>query len=489
MKGDALLTLLREFHQARVLVVGDLMLDRFVYGRVERISPEAPIPVLGIERSEDMLGGAANVARNIAALGGLAILVGVLGEDIAASALRAQLDAFPSIEPHVVIDRTRPTTLKIRYVADGQQIMRADLESRASLSAEAEILLLNAVRGALPTVHAVVLSDYAKGAVSDSVASNVIGLARNAGVPVIVDPKCRHFAKYRGATIITPNRLELQHATVAALQSNEDIENAAESLVADAVCEIMVVTRGDEGMSVIGRGLKEHLRTTARQVFDVSGAGDTVIATLALAIGRRGDIMEACKLANLAAGIVVGKPGTATVSAGEVMLALAPIAERSDAKKFFALDSIAELAREWRVQGLRVAFTNGCFDLLHPGHISLLEQARQSADRLIVGLNSDASVTRLKGIHRPIQGEGVRAVVLTALKSVDAVVIFDEDTPIELIEVLKPDVLVKGSDYRADAVVGADVVRRNGGRVLLASLVPGHSTTETVRRVLAPAAA
>jgi D-beta-D-heptose 7-phosphate kinase/D-beta-D-heptose 1-phosphate adenosyltransferase len=484
MQFKTLFGLLNGFHAARVLVLGDVMLDRFVYGTVERISPEAPIPVINVERSTDMPGGAANVARNIAAMGARAVLVGVVGDDAWSTELRAQLSTSPTIEPQLVTDGARPTTVKTRYVADGQQVMRADRENRTPVSGLVEGRLLEQVAAGINAADVIVLSDYAKGALSDAVVRAAIEHAQRAGKIVIVDPKSRDFTRYRGATVLTPNRLELQQASGRSAASDHDIAEAARQFVDEGVCEFMVVTRGKDGMSVIGKdeGVV-HLPTAARQVFDVSGAGDTVIAAMALALAAGGGIVDAAALANVAAGIVVGKRGTASVTTGEIIAALTPLNGRTDPQKIFALESVLQLSRGWHEQGLKIAFANGCFDLLHPGHISLLEQARQSADRLIVGLNADLSVRRLKGPNRPIQSEVARATVLAAIKSVDAVVIFAEDTPIRLIEALEPDVLVKGSDYTVETVVGADLVLKRGGKVLLADLLSGHSTTETVKRV------
>jgi D-beta-D-heptose 7-phosphate kinase/D-beta-D-heptose 1-phosphate adenosyltransferase len=476
--------LLDGFHAARVVVLGDVMLDRFVYGTVERISPEAPIPVVSVERLTDMPGGAANVTRNIAALGARATLIGVVGEDPAAQDLRTQLRFSPTIEAQLLTDPSRPTSLKTRYVADGQQVMRADRESRAPLSAEVAARLLEVFGRALEEAEVVVLSDYAKGVLSDSVTRAAIDLARRAGKIVIVDPKSRNFGRYRGATLLTPNRLELQQAWGHDCHSDEEAVAGARHFLDQQICDYLIVTRGKEGMSVMGpNGLAVHLPTAARQVYDVSGAGDTVVAALALGLAAGAEMVEAASLANVAAGIVVGKRGTATVTTGEVIAALTPEDGRTDPQKIYSLERVLQLVRAWREQGLKVAFTNGCFDLLHPGHISLLEQARRTADRLVVGLNADLSIRRLKGPNRPVQGEVARATVLAAVKSVDAVVIFAEDTPLELIGALEPDVLVKGADYTVETVVGAELVLQRGGRVVLAELLTGHSTTATVNRV------
>jgi D-beta-D-heptose 7-phosphate kinase/D-beta-D-heptose 1-phosphate adenosyltransferase len=460
------------------------MLDRFIYGAVERISPEAPIPVVTVERTLDMPGGAANVARNIAALGAQCHLLGVVGADYSAEKLRTQIGLSPSIHAHLIADSERPTTLKTRFVADGQQIVRADWERKEALSPEIAHLLLGEYALAINDTDVVVLSDYAKGVLSEAVVREAISIAQRAAKPIIVDPKSKSFAKYSGATVLTPNRLELQGACGVECRTDAQITHAAGLVLRQGICSALIMTRGKEGMSVIGSdGSAMHLPTQARQVYDVSGAGDTVIATLALGMAVGGGVVESASLANLAAGIVVGKPGTATVTPGEIMASMPPFGRHADPLKIYSVENVLPLVREWRERGLHVAFTNGCFDLLHPGHISLLDQARRSADRLVVGLNADVSVRRLKGASRPIQGELARATVLAAVKSVDAVVIFANDTPLELIEALQPDVLVKGADYTVETVVGAEEVLSRGGRVVLAQLVAGHSTTETVTRV------
>jgi D-beta-D-heptose 7-phosphate kinase/D-beta-D-heptose 1-phosphate adenosyltransferase len=480
--------LLDSFHRRRVLVYGDIMLDRFVYGSVERISPEAPIPVLSVERTVDMPGGAANVARNIATLGAQAILIGVVGADSWSQDLRTQLSRDPSIELRLITDPSRPTTVKTRHVADRQQILRADVESRADLSPEIAAQALAAFRACLSEISVVILSDYAKGTLSDSLTQQLIAAARAAGKPLLVDPKCRSFNKYRGATVLTPNRHELHLVCGTDCGSDEQVTEGARSILAQGICDSLVVTRGKDGMSVVaGDNEPVHLRTVAREVFDVSGAGDTAVAALSLGIATGAAVADAARLANVAAGIVVGKYGTATVTAGEIVATLEQFERGTGASKNFTFESVEQLVSRWRELGLKIAFTNGCFDLLHPGHVSLLEQARDSADRLVVGLNADVSVRRLKGPGRPVQSEVARATVLASLKTVDAVVIFAEDTPLNLIEALGPDVLVKGADYTVETVVGADFVLARGGRVILAQLVPSQSTTNTLKRVASAA--
>jgi len=484
VSSTSLIDILEAFHRARVLVLGDVMLDRGIYGSVERISPEAPIPVMAIERTSATPGGAANVARNVASLGGQAVLIGVVGADGAARELVDGLDEMPSIRSEMIADAARPTTLKTRHFAERQQILRTDVESAAPLAGAVAEQVLAAYRAALPEADIVILSDYAKGVLSDAVTAAAIAAARSAGKPVLVDPKSRSFQKYAGASVLTPNLHELQLACGHACTSDEQVVSAATETLRQSICAAMVVTRGKDGMSIVQQNSAAvHIRTVAREVFDVAGAGDTAVAAMALGLANGASVVDAARLANIAAGIVVGKSGTATVTSGEIIAALDGDEDGHSSGKHFTLESVRRLVMRWREHGLTVAFTNGCFDLLHPGHVSLLNQARKTADRLVVGLNSDVSVRRLKGEGRPVQGEVARALVLASLKSVDAVVIFAEDTPLALIEALAPDVLVKGADYSLETVVGADIVRQRGGRVVLAELVPSHSTTSTIHRI------
>jgi D-beta-D-heptose 7-phosphate kinase / D-beta-D-heptose 1-phosphate adenosyltransferase len=487
MQQNELIAILDRAHAARILVLGDVMLDQFIYGSVARVSPEAPIPILDVSHTTHSAGGAANVARNVASIGAQATLIGVAGADQWAEDLKAQIQSSPGIDARLVIDSNRPTTVKTRYVADGQQVLRADRELRDSLSEDTASRLLREFERALLQTDVVVLSDYAKGVLSERVTRAAIAAARSAGKPVVVDPKAKDLRRYSGASVLTPNRLELQVASGTDCGTDAAVELAAQAFVAGGVCSWMVVTRGKDGMSVVSADRPiVHLRTMARQVFDVSGAGDTAVAALSLGLAAGANIVSASTLANMAAGIVVGKLGTAVVTSSELIEQLTPLNERAGDSKIYTLDSVLTFARSWREQGSRLAFTNGCFDLLHPGHVSLLDQAKRSADRLIVGLNSDESIRRLKGPTRPIQNEIARATVLSSLKFVDAVIIFAEDTPLRLIHALEPDVLVKGADYSLDQVVGGDFVRSRGGTVLLAELVKGQSTSGMVQRAAAP---
>jgi D-beta-D-heptose 7-phosphate kinase / D-beta-D-heptose 1-phosphate adenosyltransferase len=472
----------------RVLVLGDVMLDRFVYGSVERISPEAPIPVLRIVEETAMLGGAGNVLRNLAALGARPHGIAVVGDDAAGADI--EVLAHACVEPaggsvELLRASGRATTIKDRFIAAGQQLLRVDRDPPGMLDTATSARVEAAAVAAVGESDAVVLSDYGKGLLSDGLIAAVIAAAARLGRPVVVDPKGRDFARYRGAAWVTPNRRELQEASGLATSDDDAVASAARKVIADAGLGAVLATRSEQGMTLVDSagGSVHHLKAEAREVFDVSGAGDTVVAAFAAGLGAGLAPVAAAQLANVAAAIVVGKLGTAVARPGEILHALHAQELLAAEAKVADLESLVQQVARWRQAGLKVGFTNGCFDLLHPGHVSLLEQARAACDRLVVGLNSDASVRRLKGASRPVQGEAARAAVLASLASVNRVVVFADDTPLALIAALKPDVLVKGADYSLDQVVGADIVQGYGGRVVLAELSPGHSTTATIERL------
>jgi D-beta-D-heptose 7-phosphate kinase/D-beta-D-heptose 1-phosphate adenosyltransferase len=475
-----------------VLCVGDLMLDEFVYGEVSRISPEAPAPVIAVQRSETNVGGAGNVARNIASLGGRCIFAGLVGEDDAGAKLRAELAREDRIEAVLVADPGRPTTRKVRFVSEhfSSHMLRADWELAQPAAPEIEQKLIDAILPQLARADIVLLSDYAKGVLTARVIRNVIDAAKKLGKRVIVDPKSANLAIYRGATLLTPNRKEFAEATRSRADTAQDIADAAQDAMVLADCEAMLVTQSEHGMTLVVRGGDAiHVPALPVKVRDVSGAGDTVAAVLALTLAANAGWETALRMANAAAAVAVGKKGTATVTPAELRRKILPHASLAAEEKIVAAggDLDGHLA-EWRSQGLRVGFTNGCFDILHPGHVKVLTAARGACDRLIVGLNSDASVRRLKGEGRPVQDERARAEVLAALEAVDLVAIFEEDTPIDLITRVKPSVLVKGGDYTREQVVGHEVVEACGGEVVLIDILPGHSTTSLVDRARGGAA-
>jgi len=471
--------------EVRVLAVGDVMLDRFVYGAVERISPEAPVPVLRIEREQAMLGGVGNVVRNLRAQAASVCLVSLVGRDEAAREIKGLLRDDVDIESHLLEEDGRPTTIKTRYIAGGQQMLRADRELVHAVAVALEEEVVARAEADLGLAQALVLSDYGKGVLTERVVRRLIAAARPRSVPVIVDPKGSEYSRYGGATLVTPNRRELAEATGMPTGNDAEVEAAAAALIDRTGVEAVLVTRSQDGMTLLradAPGVPLHLPATAREVYDVSGAGDTVVATVAAALAAGIDLESACRLANAAAGIVVGKVGTATASAAELTAVFRARELETGEAKTVTLDDAIHQVTAWRQQGLTIGFTNGCFDLLHPGHISLLRQAKAQCDRLVVGVNSDASVRRLKGETRPVQNDAARSLVLGSLAAVDLVVIFGEDTPVPLIQALRPDVLAKGADYSVDQVVGGEIVRSYGGRVMLATLEQGHSTTATISR-------
>jgi D-beta-D-heptose 7-phosphate kinase / D-beta-D-heptose 1-phosphate adenosyltransferase len=469
-----------------ILCIGDLMLDDFVYGEVARISPEAPAPVIAVKRSEMVIGGAGNVARNIASLGATCMFVGLVGEDEAGRTLKAALAAEPRIEARLTIDGSRPTTRKVRFVSEhyATHLLRADWEEARPAEEKIEASLREQVLALIPRADAVVLSDYAKGVLTPGLIRAVIEAARKAGKPVIVDPKGNDYGIYRGATLVTPNRKELSEAVRRAVGDDAAVATAAQELRAQLQCEAVLVTRSDEGMTLVAQDKPPvHVPSYAVKISDVSGAGDTVVAVLAAMLAVGADYESAMRAANAAAAVVVGKRGTATLSAVELRHRLLPSATlAAEEKILFDWSELDARLDQWRKQGLRIGFTNGCFDILHPGHVRLLAQARAACDRLVLGLNSDASVARLKGPERPVQNVQARAEVLAALEAIDLVVVFEEDTPRNLIARVRPSVLIKGADYSREQVVGHDIVEAYGGEILLVDLLPGHSTTSIVKR-------
>ncbi|MFZ0054670.1 MAG: D-glycero-beta-D-manno-heptose-7-phosphate kinase [Pseudolabrys sp.] len=471
-----------------VLCVGDLMLDEFIYGEVSRISPEAATPVIAVKRSEIMIGGAGNVARNLVALGARCIFIGAVGDDDAGDALTKALSTHPLIEFHLVVDGSRQTTRKVRFVSEhhSTHMLRADWETPSAVDAQSEDALIGHVIKAMPRADAVVLSDYAKGALTPRVIRAVIDAANQRNKPVVVDPKGRDYTIYRDATLITPNRQELADATHSLARTDEEIASAAAKLCDALAAKAVLVTRSEAGMTLVSDGAPVHIPAYPVRVRDVSGAGDTVVAVLSAMLAMGADFESAMRAANAAGALVVGKRGTATVSVAELRSRILPAATMAPEEKIvFDWAVLDDHLAEWRKQSLRVGFTNGCFDLLHPGHVKLLAGARAACDRLVVGLNGDESVTRLKGPGRPVQPVQARAEVLAALEAVDLVAVFEEDTPEKLIARVKPTVLVKGSDYTREEVVGREIVEALGGEIILIEIVPGHSSTSMVERTRA----
>src|SRR5882757_388233 len=479
------MTVTDKLSDVRVLCIGDVMLDRYVSGQVKRISPESPVPVLSISGSTSFPGGAANVARNIASLGGRCTLVSVVGQDAVARELLEALQKIDGIRCEFCSSSDRPTSEKIRFVAHGQHMLRTDAELTEPISRSTAQAIIESIERLASEHDVMVLSDYAKGLLTDEVVRSSIDTAKRHHLPLVVDPKSVNLRRYSGATVITPNSKEVMDATgIDPTDDDARAEQAGAAILRSAGVGAVLLTRAHRGMTLVGGGAAAvHIEASAREVFDVVGAGDTVIAALSLALGARLDLAESARLANFAAGVVVGKRGTATVTQTELadeVLRLSRGSLQALQNKIMSREDAAELARTWRKNGFKLGFTNGCFDILHVGHLAILSFSRQNSGRLIVAVNSDASVKRLKEPGRPINSETDRAMVLAALSVVDAVVVFDEDTPLALIEELNPDVLIKGADYSVDNIVGARHVMSYGGKVLTCELVPGKSTTRVV---------
>ncbi|MFO1346977.1 MAG: bifunctional D-glycero-beta-D-manno-heptose-7-phosphate kinase/D-glycero-beta-D-manno-heptose 1-phosphate adenylyltransferase HldE [Pseudomonadales bacterium] len=468
-----------QFNSAQVLVVGDVMLDRYWHGATARISPEAPVPVVQVQQREDRAGGAGNVALNIAALGGGVSLLGLVGADEEARVLAQRLQAaqvhcdFETITSH-------PTITKLRVISRHQQLLRMDFEE--SFSAQDSAVLAERAVPLFAHVNVIVLSDYKKGALQS--APSMIAAARAANKTVLVDPKGTDFSCYRGATLLTPNLHEFE-AVVGECKDEQTLVQKGMALIEALDLQALLVTRGEHGMTLLQRGEQQHplhLPAQAREVFDVTGAGDTVIATLAASMAAGIALPQAVVLANIAAGIVVGKLGTATISGPELRQALRQA--HGIGRGVMTEEQLLAAMDDARNHGEKIVFTNGCFDLLHPGHVTYLEDAKKLGQRLVVAVNSDASVKRLKGEGRPIQSAESRMAVLAGLEAVDWVVVFADDTPERLLQLLKPDVLVKGGDYTPEQVVGASIVRAYGGEVAVLSFVDQCSTTSIVKTIL-----
>ena len=463
-----------KFANARVLCVGDIMLDHFVYGSVERISPEGPIPVLKLERDTYMLGGVGNVIANLASLGIQTSVVSVVGKDAAAASINDKLKSIDVDVTGLVMDDERPTSLKTRYISAGQQLLRTDREQVMSLTGRARDRVFQEINTHIADTDIVVLSDYGKGVIDPELCRYVM----EQGKRVIVDPKGRDYSLYKGAYLITPNKSELAEASGMPTETDDQVIAAAQHVMQTCGIQNILATRSQDGMTIISSDADPvHISTDVREVFDVSGAGDTVVAAMSAMLASGANLSDAADIANIAGGIVVGKVGTAVVTVSDMETQV--MGKRHVSSSW---DEAVEQVERWKKNGLSVGFTNGCFDLLHPGHVSLLEQAKSRCDRLIVGLNTDDSIKRLKGADRPVQDETSRTTVLQALSAVDMVVLFAEDTPELLIHAVSPDLLVKGADYTVDTVVGAKHVMSYGGEVFLAELKDGQSTTGMIAR-------
>jgi D-beta-D-heptose 7-phosphate kinase/D-beta-D-heptose 1-phosphate adenosyltransferase len=468
----------------RALVIGDLMLDEYLWGRTERISPEAPVQVVDILRDDLRLGGAGNVINNLVTLGCQVHVASALGDDADGQLLGRMLDDRKILTDGIFFAPGRTTSRKTRILSSNQQMLRIDRESREALSLEVEEQLIEHVNATADRYQIILVSDYLKGVLTERVLQAVIAAGKEQGIPVVIDSKGTDYRKYRGATLLTPNRKEAQAASGITIDGEPALRRAGRLLRESLDLEALVLTRSEEGMTIFVRdGGEEHLSTEAREVFDVSGAGDTVLSFLGAGLACGLPIARAAEIANLAAGIVVGKVGTSTVGQEELLDAASCRYHGGDLK-IRSREVLRGILEGERQRGKKIVFTNGCFDLLHFGHVKYLQQARRLGDLLVLGLNSDASIRRLKGPKRPLIGEEERAHILAALNCIDYVVIFDEETPLNLISALRPHILVKGGDYTPEGVVGKDVVESYGGRVELIQFVDGKSTTNIIDKIL-----
>lgn len=479
-----ILNLLDQFSTSNILCIGDVMLDRFIYGKVERISPEAPIPIMKFDHFDEMIGGAGNVINNLVSLGVQAHFMSVLGKDQIGHKITELADEKIGDLSLLWMDDKRRSTLKKRFIAGTQHLLRVDEEDSHNISPEVADHLIAYASQNIKSIDLIILSDYAKGVLTSYLCQRIIELARTNGVGVLVDPKGADYEKYRGATLITPNLSEASAAFGRSVYADDEIVEAARFVQKTYGIQNVLVTRSEKGMTLVSEEATPiHLPTKAREIFDVSGAGDTVVSTLAACMSVGMELSDAAHLANIAGGLVVEKVGTATISLEELSIAMQSQEAFSHALKIHELGSALDRLKAWRQKGYKIGFTNGCFDLLHPGHVHLIRQSRKECDRLILALNTDASIKRLKGQSRPIQNETARALVLSSLADVDMILFFEEDTPMSLIEAIRPDVLIKGADYTIEEVVGADFVQQYGGRIALVPLQIGHSTTSMVQKI------
>lgn len=487
--GDIFLDAVKQFgippinnQKQHALVIGDVMLDRYLMGSVGRISPEAPVPIVLLNQQNERAGGAANVAANLALLGIKTHMIGCVGDDSEGATLLKLLQQLAIDTSGIYTSKNRPTIAKTRVLSGHQQMLRLDQESNATFNADENTGLNAAIKQQLalkPSV--VILSDYAKGLLSEANCQAIIAQCKTSNITVLVDPKGRDYSKYSGATALTPNKKETAEACDTTID-DADLIKKASLLKQKLQLEFLAVTRGEEGISLID-DKTHHLPAIAKQVFDVSGAGDTVIATLAAGLMHNLSVLQSLQLANIAAAVVVGKVGTVPISQGDLLDALASQQGSEQANKVCDLDALNLKVNAWKSANQKIVFTNGCFDLLHAGHVTYLEAAKKRGDKLILGLNTDRSVSAIKGPTRPVVQENDRARVLAALESVDAVILFDEDTPLNLINAIQPDVIAKGSDYKAEQVVGGKEVQSWGGEIALIDLVEGRSTSNIIKKM------
>ena len=461
-----------------VLVVGDLMIDHYLWGACDRISPEAPVPVIDVREESEILGGAGNVINNLQALGAVVSVASVVGEDENGRRLKAMLEEIEVNTEALILQKGRSTTRKSRVIASHQQVLRFDSETKEAIEKSTAAELLSRIESAISDFDIVLLSDYGKGVLEESFTASLIELARSEGKMVLVDPKGRDYSKYRGATLVTPNRKEASEATGIEIVDTESLRRAGFKLKEELSLDMAMITLSEEGMAIFDDNMRT-IETVAREVYDVTGAGDTVLSTLGFVLACGGNIDEAARIANAAAAVVVGKLGSATADWDEIISYEDTLHESTTEHRIKSREALVSTVRRAKKSGKKIVFTNGCFDILHMGHVKYLEKARSFGDLLIVGLNSDQSLRRLKGDGRPVNPQYDRAYLLAALDAVDFVSVFEEDTPYELIKAIEPDVLVKGGDYRGKEVVGSDIAKE----LRLVDFVEGRSTTAIIERV------
>ena len=459
----------------KILVIGDLMVDHYIWGQCNRISPEAPVQVVNVKEESNRLGGACNVAANLIAFGAKVSLCGIIGKDEFGKWLISELHAQNIDITHIIPTPTRPTTQKSRILISNQQVLRVDREKGDDIDENLQEEILSSLKRKMRDFDAVILSDYAKGLLTPRLTKSIIKLARSEGKPILVDPKGNDYSKYQNATLLTPNKLEAQIATQIPISDDDSLKQAMKKLQKECKLDICLVTLSEEGIAILDKKKLVKSPTIAKEVYDVTGAGDTVIAALAFGLSGGLNIYEACHFANAAAAVVIGKIGSASANFSEIVAFLHNGSYSTS--KIISKDELAMLLPSLREK--KIIFSNGCFDLLHAGHISYLQQARGLGDLLIVGLNSDDSVKRLKGENRPINNQNDRALMLCALECVDFVVIFDEDTPLELIKLIKPHTLVKGEDYKGKEVVGSKIAKE----VVLADFLKGKSSSLIIEKI------
>ena len=479
---------LDKFKSCKIIVIGDVMLDRYLWGEVKRISPEAPVPIFQIRKRSEVIGGAGNVVRNLVGLGVSATLIGIRGNDNTGETLLGMFEN-QKIDSVLIKDCSRPTITKTRIISNGQQLLRIDEEDTVILEGSVKDDLLEYFGRKISECDVAILSDYGKGILqTPGIAKEIITMTANRGIPVFVDPKGTDWERYRNATCITPNTAEIELVVGEKLGDDEALVRAAKKIQKDYQIEHVLVTRGPLGMCLCESSGEIHfISSIAREVYDVSGAGDTVISTLTTGFASGLSLLDSARIANVAAGIVVGKIGTQPINILELKAAIEINNGTTGGRINHKINSLASAevrVQAWKADNQKVVFTNGCFDLLHPGHIHLLHSAKELGDKLIVGINSDESIQRLKGPTRPILSESDRAAILGALDCVDMIVIFAEDTPVGLIQTLAPDVLVKGSDYNRETVVGGEIVEGYGGKVNLVPVLEGYSTTLLAEKML-----